>query len=84
MLSKNLVEIPILKKQASFEEEKEDNFYTLEQPIELFDYFSKKDAFFDLPFFSCLRKSEADNNEHLHTRYKESERKSHVGVRQLH
>ncbi|MDN4493100.1 site-specific integrase [Ureibacillus aquaedulcis] len=62
----DLVEIPIVKKQVSLEEDEEDdgNFYTREQLVELLNSFEqegnlKRYAFFHLLSFSGMRKSEA-------------------------
>lgn len=59
----DLVEIPIVKKQISFEEDENDNFYTREQLIELLDCFKKENnlrryAFFHLLAYSGMRKGE--------------------------
>ncbi|MFJ7971743.1 tyrosine-type recombinase/integrase [Psychrobacillus sp. NPDC096389] len=59
----DLVEIPILKKRISLEEDEEENFYTREQLIELLNCFKKENnlrryAFFHLLSFSGMRKSE--------------------------
>lgn len=74
----DLVEIPIVKKRVSLEEDEDENFYTREQLIELLDCFKKEGnlrryAFFHLLSYSGMRKSEAfalfwrdinfDNNE---------------------
>ncbi|CAM5199351.1 Integrase-like protein OS=Ureibacillus acetophenoni OX=614649 GN=SAMN05877842_10534 PE=4 SV=1 [Ureibacillus acetophenoni] len=60
----DLVEIPIVKKQVSLEEEENENFYTREQLVQLLDCFKqennlRKYAFFHLLSFSGMRKSEA-------------------------
>lgn len=60
----DLVEIPIIKKQVSLEEEENENFYTREQLVELLDRFKQESnlrryAFFHLLSFSGMRKSEA-------------------------
>ncbi|WP_255507989.1 site-specific integrase [Lysinibacillus sp. BW-2-10] len=60
----DLVEIPIVKKQMSLEEEENENFYTREQLVQLLDCFRQEDnlrryAFFHLLSFSGMRKSEA-------------------------
>ena len=59
----DFVEIPIIKKRISFEEDEEDNFYTREQLIELLNCFEKEGnlrryTFFHLLAFSGMRKSE--------------------------
>ncbi|PIC80701.1 site-specific integrase [Sporosarcina sp. P18a] len=59
----DLVEIPILKKRISLEEDEEENFYTREQLIELLNCFKRENnlrryAFFHLLSFSGMRKSE--------------------------
>ncbi|TQR14758.1 site-specific integrase [Psychrobacillus soli] len=59
----DLVEIPIVKKQVSFEEDEAENFYTREQLVELLNCFKqegdlRKYAFFHLLSFSGMRKSE--------------------------
>lgn len=60
----DLVEIPIVKKQVSLEEEENENFYTREQLVKLLDCFKQESnlrrfAFFHLLSFSGMRKSEA-------------------------
>lgn len=59
----DLVEVAIIKKRISFEEDENDNFYTREQLIELLNCFKKENnlrryAFFHLLAYSGMRKSE--------------------------
>lgn len=59
----DLVEVPIVKKKISFEEDENDNFYTREQLIELLNCFEKENnlrryAFFHLLAYSDMRKGE--------------------------
>lgn len=59
----DLVEIPVVKKRVSFEDEENENFYTREQLVELLDCFKQEGnlrryAFFHLLSFSGMRKSE--------------------------
>lgn len=60
----DLVEIPVVKKQISIDEEENENFYNREQLVELLDCFNKENnlkryAFFHLLAFSGMRKGEA-------------------------
>lgn len=60
----DLVEIPVLKKTVSFEDDEFENFYTREQLVEFLQCFEKEGnlkylAFFHLLAFSGMRKSEA-------------------------
>jgi len=59
----DLVEVPIVKKRISFEDDENDNFYTREQLVELLNCFEKENnlrryTFFHLLAYSGMRKSE--------------------------
>lgn len=59
----DLVEVPIVKKRISFEDDENDNFYTREQLVELLNFFEKENnlrryTFFHLLAYSGMRKSE--------------------------
>lgn len=60
----DLVEIPVVKKQISIDEEENENFYNREQLVELLNCFKKENnlkryAFFRLLAYSGMRKGEA-------------------------